>query len=627
MATFFARRYMRKLEWVSRTEIALGAVLILLLIAIVAAFAIVVRTDQNYLFDIDPAAYTDDTPSHKLAVAQRMLPPLPDSPWPDPGQLEAFDFETLAEALQDDAESFTAFEVRAVYRRRYTAKNEPGSELTVLVADAGTPAQAFGLCIARGADASSPLGVGRDSWHSPDSRRAGFWQGRYYTELAASPAEPDSSSALKTAAAVLAELQLDYGASFWAVGLLPAQPHFDDSFRYLHRAAFGIGGLDEIFAVDLDTGGTAWVHDAGNPSGAIEMLKTTAESASTASASEDEYDTPETSTVTGIRYDGPLTIVPASGVLGVEMALFTSDRYLFGAYGLGLDLAELTKQHYERVSAITAASTARLQTVATSAPAADAGPTFPDIDIAGWKPPQKLSHFTPETLYEKINGRADAYLQYKVSAMLFGTYFHSSDPSRTIDVYWYDMGESVNAFGIYQLEAPPTPNTVSIGDAAYETGGAVFFRKGGSYVQVLPTSSGQAADADVAMAIAGRIADRIEGGGGDLWAQDALPEAGRVPDSFNFVAQDPFGLDFLSDVFTADYNHASGRMTLFIHRADDEPSAQALLDEYQGFMEKYGRVLPGGTNDVDAFLAGEVAGLIDVVFVKGHYLGGVGRRR
>lgn len=108
-----------------------------------------------------------------------------------------------------------------------------------------------------------------------------------------------------------------------------------------------------------------------------------------------------------------------------------------------------------------------------------------------------------------------------------------------------------------------------------------------------------------------------------MWAQEALPKTGRVPGSFNYVAENAFGLDFLSDVFTADYDYSSGRVTLFIHRADDEPSARALVDKYRGFMDKYGRVLARGDSEMDVVLIGEVAGLIDAVFVKGRYLGGV----
>ncbi len=261
--------------------------------------------------------------------------------------------------------------------------------------------------------------------------------------------------------------------------------------------------------------------------------------------------------------------------------------------------------------------------------AADASPQqtsemspFPEPGTAGWRRPRKADRFTPANLYEKINGRAAAFLQFHFKGLTFGTYFHQSDPNRTIDVYWYDMGESLNAFGIYRSEAPHDPARVSLGREAYQTVGAVFFWKGADYVQVLPAGEDEA-DAKVALEVARRIAKRIEGGDEDLWASTILPQAGRVPDSLQFTASDVFGLDFLEDVFTADYDTDGVRLTLFIHRAQNEESAQALLDRYVAFFQRYGRLSWSDPDASRGIVEGNVAGMIDVVFAKGRYLGGV----
>ena len=135
---------------------------------------------------------------------------------------------------------------------------------------------------------------------------------------------------------------------------------------------------------------------------------------------------------------------------------------------------------------------------------------FPDPGIEGWLPPRKVSRFTPENLYLKINGRADAYLQFHVVGLTFGTYHHQTDSDRALDVYWYDMGESENAFGMYRSEAPPDLEPVEFGREGYQTGGAVYFWKGSSYIQVLPTSF-DAVDPTAALKIAERLAERAAG--------------------------------------------------------------------------------------------------------------------
>ena len=133
--------------------------------------------------------------------------------------------------------------------------------------------------------------------------------------------------------------------------------------------------------------------------------------------------------------------------------------------------------------------------------------TFPAPGLDEWRTLAQVSRFTPETLHVKINGRADVYLRLNVVGLAFGRYCHEADRDRSIDVYWYNMGEPANALGIYQAEVAPEADPVSVGREGYQIGGAVFFHKGGSYVQVLPLD---ADDDDAALTIARLIAERIE---------------------------------------------------------------------------------------------------------------------
>jgi hypothetical protein len=241
--------------------------------------------------------------------------------------------------------------------------------------------------------------------------------------------------------------------------------------------------------------------------------------------------------------------------------------------------------------------------------------------VAGWRAPVRVSRFTPENLYEKIDGRAGLYLQFHVVGLTFGTYTHETDRERTADVYWYDMGEPENGLGIFRSEAPEHATRVAIGQEGYEVGGAVFFLKGSHYVQVLPGAEADA-DGQVALEIARGIGSRIEDGGESLWAMDVLPEAGRVADSFEYLADDAFSLDFLKDVFTTAYDVDGGRIEMFIHRAEDEAAARALFDAYLGYFEEYGRVVWTNADGPSRIAAGDASGVIDVVFVKGRYVGG-----
>jgi len=136
---------------------------------------------------------------------------------------------------------------------------------------------------------------------------------------------------------------------------------------------------------------------------------------------------------------------------------------------------------------------------------------LPDPGSARWRRPKQVFLFTPDTLYQKINGRADLYLQFHVVGLTFGTYTHQAERDRTVDVYWYDMGKPENALGIYRSEAPEHPAKILFGKEGYETGGAIFFIQGSHYVQVLPAGPDET-DKAVALAIATHIHELVESG-------------------------------------------------------------------------------------------------------------------
>jgi len=134
---------------------------------------------------------------------------------------------------------------------------------------------------------------------------------------------------------------------------------------------------------------------------------------------------------------------------------------------------------------------------------------FPDPELDGWHVPRQVERFNADNLYVKIDGRADAYLKFGVVGLTFGRYCREDHPERTLEVYWYDMGTPANALGMYRSEEAPDATPVSLGQAGYQVGGAVFFCQGSSYVQVMPFGLGDA-DAQAALTVAERLAERIK---------------------------------------------------------------------------------------------------------------------
>ncbi len=598
MATFFKRRYMRP-EF-GTTEKLLGLLLIALIAGVVIYFVEYSLHNKDYLFTVSEEARAGQDIPHESRIAAELLPGLTEAGWKPRTEPTAAEAESAA--LQEDFRSaIEAFEVARVFCRGYESANEPICSIDVTICDAMTPAQAMGLWHARKPGEANTLAVGKGGWVASD--RAGFWNGRYYTELLISPADDAGAEALTQAAAAVAAFQLGYGGDWPEEDLLPPQGRVAGTLRYVHSALPDEPEIRRAFLVDLDGGATAWVRNAGSASEAGRVMDGFAERPAA-------------------KTDGPLTIISDHGE---TLAAFASGPYVVGAMGAqrGAVLAAVKTSHQlaSAKAGGTASNTALAVASAAQPDAAGANP-FPPPELSGWRIPAKVARFTPDTLYEKINGRAGLYLQYKVVGMTFGTYFHQTKRDQTIDVYWYDMGEPQNALGAYKAEAPADGTSLDLGSQGYTIGGAVFFIKGASYLQVLPSTEGEET-AQAAMNIAQRIAGSIVSDDDGLWALKVLPRENRVEDSFEYIAQNAFDLEFLSEVYTADYDMDGGRITLFVHKAADEAEANELLKQYEAFFNEYGQIAWRSPDASRHIMAGDMGGLIDVIFVKGAYLGGV----
>lgn len=246
-----------------------------------------------------------------------------------------------------------------------------------------------------------------------------------------------------------------------------------------------------------------------------------------------------------------------------------------------------------------------------------AGP-LPTIDQAPWQGPDAVRVFGPANLYEKINGRAGIYLSFGFVKLTFGTYRHARQRPLYVDCYVYDMGTVENAFGIFKAEQSPDAELLEIGREGYSAGDSIFFWKGGYYVQLLAPGYDDEYSKFIPV-LAAMLADGLDDDGSKLWADVILPAAGRVAGSFAFLKSDAFGLDFLNDVYVADYRAAERTWSVFIHRAAGSGQARAIVAKYSEHLGKYGKVLERR----DDFVLGQVGGFYEALAAHGRYVCGV----
>lgn len=100
-----------------------------------------------------------------------------------------------------------------------------------------------------------------------------------------------------------------------------------------------------------------------------------------------------------------------------------------------------------------------------------------------------LESFTPETLYEKINGQADFYLASGFLGLKSQRYVHTDNQDMWFEVFKYDMGTKENAFAVYSQQYREDGLPLQWAEFAYYAANALFFVHGQDYMEMRASST------------------------------------------------------------------------------------------------------------------------------------------
>jgi len=181
----------------------------------------------------------------------------------------------------------------------------------------------------------------------------------------------------------------------------------------------------------------------------------------------------------------------------------------------------------------------------------------------GWELHDTVMQFTPENLYEQINGRAEYYLAYDVIGMTFASFDKSTDDSIFINLSIYDMGTPTNAFGVFSGERPLEAPRLRVGRDAYRMGANHYIFHGQYYIQITAADNTDELR-QVCMDLAKKVTDFLQDSGQPVWGLTALPETDRVPQSVQYFLVDALGLDFMRNTYTAKYYKGKIMVSIFL---------------------------------------------------------------
>lgn len=207
---------------------------------------------------------------------------------------------------------------------------------------------------------------------------------------------------------------------------------------------------------------------------------------------------------------------------------------------------------------------------------------FPDI--TGMKK-GKPDIYTPDNLFEYINGAAEVFLAYDFRELAALTYEDPQKHQLTIDIYRHSSDR--NGFGIYSQEKPVKGDFLDIGAQGYYEKGVLNFVKGSYYVKMTGFDLGDK-DKEIMTTAAQKISGQMKGADHFPLPTTCFPGRGKILNSEKFIAADFLGHSFLHSAFAADYKDSGKEFQIFIMEAANPREAKEIVENYFKFAKKKG---------------------------------------
>ncbi len=244
--------------------------------------------------------------------------------------------------------------------------------------------------------------------------------------------------------------------------------------------------------------------------------------------------------------------------------------------------------------------------------------------LPGTAPVSAVDSYDPDTLSDRIDGKAELYLAAHFQEMSCRA-FVAPDGAR-VQVYVYAMQAPRDAFAVLSAQRRPGAAPSEVSADAYQTENALYFTKGRHYVELVADRAGPetlAGLSAMAAALAGLLPDDAATGRAELAETALFPTDGLDAASVRLAASDAMGMAGFSNVYTADYALPQGPATAFLAVRDAPDAAEADARAFAAFLSQNGYV-PQTSPDAPAgatVLAAD--GSFEIIFTRGRVLAGV----
>ena len=243
-------------------------------------------------------------------------------------------------------------------------------------------------------------------------------------------------------------------------------------------------------------------------------------------------------------------------------------------------------------------------------------------ELPGFKITRAAEYYNAGNLWKYIDGGAPGYLAYGFKEVAAFAVTHPAGQLEfTVDIY--DMGDALNAFGIYSTERSPEGTAIDTGSQGYRTENALFFWQDRYYVKIVGDTPAPPMAA-TSMKLAAIVSRKLPPRGAPPRLFSVFPEEGRIRGSERFLAHDVLGQQFLHNGYIVEYAKKDAKYRLFLIRAGDARQAQRGFRQYRDFVETNGSIAARPQQLGEEAFLGKASAYGGVVVARqGRYMAGV----
>jgi hypothetical protein len=194
------------------------------------------------------------------------------------------------------------------------------------------------------------------------------------------------------------------------------------------------------------------------------------------------------------------------------------------------------------------------------------------FDDKSWSSMQNYRSFSPDSLYDEINGGAEVFIDYHFVRLAKMDFVYSKDEkSDTFVVELYDQRDPLSAYGMVSYELDANSAMVEVGQLANSGGTSLVFWQGKYYIKIYTYSEGlENRLVDLGKTLAGTI----ESGPDKFEELEVFNAPDLVKNSKKYHPVNYLGLKELSEIYSGNYTFGETELILFYRTCENEEQAE-----------------------------------------------------